>query len=783
MKKTIFKRSICGFIAIASLLSFTACGKQDIPMASKENVYTATNIEMPQDFDYVNLLGAYGDDIYVIGTKSESSGEGEDYTYSSKTILSVMDTAGTEKNSTVLAEDDGSGNGSKNIQKMCVADDGSIVLLVNSYTWNDETGESTSTYSIDKYDQNGTLIKSADITKSASSDDGYVYYDTMVIGNDGNYYLSGNNNVYVLDDSGNLVFQITGEDSGNDSGSYINAICKTSDGRMAAVVNSYSYENDTYTNTNTVKIIDAASKGFSDEYSINSNYYNFYNGGGDYDIYVGTDNALNGIKLATGEVETVIDWLKSGFDATTMDSATILSDGRILCTTYEYDTQGGGYSWSSSDMLITILTKVDPSTIADKQLITISALYLDYRIKQQIVEFNKTNDKYQIEVTTYNYYDDGTGNYDAGITKFNNDLISGNIPDIILLNYATPIDSYISKGMLADIYTFIDKDDTINKEDYLQNVFEASSVNGKLYSLIPSFTVSTVAGKSSIVGTNEGWTMADFKAVADAHPDSMMLSDMTKSNFLTNAVSYSMQSYVDRETGECHFNTDNFKSLLEYANTFPEEIDWQSVYDSNPNYWDDQQKWYREDKCILEQIYLYDFTRIRSLEQGDFGEPITFVGFPCDNGNGSVISADSEIAIMAKAKNPDGAWEFVKYFLSDEYQNSVSGSFPIKLSAYDKLKEDAKQKPFYLDDDGNKVEYDNTYYLGDQQIKIGVNTDEDNERMMNFIQSINSCINYDQELMNIITEEAGAYFSGQKSVDEVVDIIQNRANTYISENR
>ena len=137
MKKTIFKRSICGFIAIASLLSFTACGKQDIPMASKENVYTATNIEMPQDFDYVNLLGAYGDDIYVIGTKSESSGEGEDYTYSSKTILSVMDTAGTEKNSTVIAEDDGSGNGSKNFQKMCVADDGSIVLLVNSYTWND----------------------------------------------------------------------------------------------------------------------------------------------------------------------------------------------------------------------------------------------------------------------------------------------------------------------------------------------------------------------------------------------------------------------------------------------------------------------------------------------------------------------------------------------------------------------------------------------------------------------------------------------------------------------
>ncbi len=783
MKKTIFKRSVCGFIAIASLLSFTACGKQDIPMASKENVYSATNIEMPQQFDYVNSLGAYGDDIYVIGVKSESSGEGDDYTYSSKTILSIMDASGTEKSSTILAEDDGSGNGSKNVQKMCVADDGSIALLVNSYTWNDETDESINTYSIDKYDQNGNLVNSADITNSVTSDDGYVYYDTMVIGSDGNYYLSGSNNIYVLDESGKLVFTIGGENSGDNSGSYVNAICRIADGRMAAVVNSYSYTDDTYTSTNTVKIIDAAAKGFSDEYTVNSNFYSFYNGGGDYDLYVSTDNALKGIKLATGETETVIDWLKSGFDTTTMDSATILSDGRILCTTYKYNTEGGGYSWNSSDMLITILTKVDPSTIADKQLITVSALYLDYRIKQKIVEFNKTNDKYQIEVTIYSDYDDGTGSSDAGITKFNNDLISGNIPDIILLNYATSIDSYISKGMLADLYTFMDKDEEINREDYLQNVFDASSVNGKLYSLIPSFTIQTVVGKSSIVGTKEGWTMADFKAVADANPDAMMLSDMTKSNFLTNAVSYSMQSYVDRETGECHFNTDSFKSLLEYANTFPEEIDWQSVYDSNPNYWDDQQKWYREDKCILEQVYLYDFKRIKSLEQGDFGEAITFVGFPCDNGNGSAISADGEIAITAKAKNPDGAWEFVKYFLSDEYQNSVSGSFPIKLSAYDKLMETAKQKPYYTDDSGKKVEYDDYYYLGDQQIKIDVNTDEDNERMMNFIKSVNSCINYDQELMNIITEEAGAYFSGQKTVDEVVDIIQNRANIYINENR
>lgn len=40
----------------------------------------------------------------------------------------------------------------------------------------------------------------------------------------------------------------------------------------------------------------------------------------------------------------------------------------------------------------------------------------------------------------------------------------------------------------------------------------------------------------------------------------------------------------------------------------------------------------------------------------------------------------------------------------------------------------------------------------------------------------------DEEISNIINEEADAYFKGQKSVDEVADIIQSRVKIYISEN-
>ena len=41
----------------------------------------------------------------------------------------------------------------------------------------------------------------------------------------------------------------------------------------------------------------------------------------------------------------------------------------------------------------------------------------------------------------------------------------------------------------------------------------------------------------------------------------------------------------------------------------------------------------------------------------------------------------------------------------------------------------------------------------------------------------------DDEIIQIINEEAGAYYSGQKGVDDVVGVIQNRVQLYVDENK
>ena len=59
---------------------------------------------------------------------------------------------------------------------------------------------------------------------------------------------------------------------------------------------------------------------------------------------------------------------------------------------------------------------------------------------------------------------------------------------------------------------------------------------------------------------------------------------------------------------------------------------------------------------------------------------------------------------------------------------------------------------------------------------------EDVSKFYDYTVSVNSLNNMNIEITNIIAEEASAYYCGQKTAEEVADIIQNRVTVYINEN-
>lgn len=790
----IIKRAAAAVMAAAMLLPLTGCGKpKESGIASKEHVFTAEQIQLPEGIDDVSTIRYANEKLYIVGNHSWEEGEGENMQYKSETKLQVLALDGTLEKETIIssADDNKSEEGIstwKSIRNMDIGSDGNLVSLENVSTWNETTSENTDEFYIVKYDSEGNRIKEISLQKIQDSVEAdYFYINSFMPTDDGKYLLLHDSKIFVTDDSGALLNTI--EYSAADDNTYMGGLYKTGDGRIVTYVNISKQVGDEWKSENKIIVVDTANNKFGEEFEFTSGSTSFLNGTDKYDLLISRESGLAGYDIETGTVETIIDWLKSGFDSTAMngDSTTVLPDGRILCVTYNYKYDGGGgYSWGSDDMVISVLTEVDPATLPDKKLIKLYAMWLDIGVKRQVLEFNKNNPEYEIEITVYG--DDME--WQDALSKMNNDMISGNLPDILLINSNLPVDSYIAKGLFANIYDFMETDPDIHKEDYLQNLLKAYEVNGALYYTVPDFTINTMVGKTSDVGAEQGWTMDEFMALVEANPDKNIFdtSYATNTGMLTSFFSYNYDSFIDRNTGECSFNSDAFIKMMEFCNRFPTEVKDENI-DYDQNYWQEQEMQYRNGKTILSSEYIGRFQVIRELEQGKFGEPVTFKGMPGSNGNGSTFNSSSMLlAITAKSANKDGAWQFVRYFLTDEYQDIYTDintyNFPAKLSALEKKAENAKERPYWENEEtGEKEYYDNTYWNGTESINIGVNTDEDNERMMNFIKSITATSNYDTKIQDIITEESAPYFSGQKTAAQAAEIIQNRVANYIAENR
>jgi len=77
----------------------------------------------------------------------------------------------------------------------------------------------------------------------------------------------------------------------------------------------------------------------------------------------------------------------------------------------------------------------------------------------------------------------------------------------------------------------------------------------------------------------------------------------------------------------------------------------------------------------------------------------------------------------------------------------------------------------------------NTWWYDDTEIEIGALTEEEAQTIRDIVYGATSEASYDQDLLNIISEEAEYYFNGEKSAQEIAGIIQSRAQLYIDENR
>ena len=495
--------------------------------------------------------------------------------------------------------------------------------------------------------------------------------------------------------------------------------------------------------------------------------YSFFSGNG-YDLYVSKTDGFYGYDKGKDALTKLLDYVDSDLSiGYSINSVVAVSDQEFIANLPDENYNYALYR----------LTKVPADQVRDKTIITLAGRGIDYNVRDMVYKFNQESDGYKIKIVDYASLD-SEDDWQAGLTQFNLDIVSGNIPDIMFFVNDEPVDSYINKGLFLDMSSYLASDPELKDVKFVQNAFDSFKTGDKLYQIIPSFYVNTLAVKASNVPGMDTLTLKDCKEMIKQK--GVTFSDsfgmIAKDTIMYYGIMTSGNRFIDWENKTCNFNSEGFTELLEFANEFPAEI-------TEDMWMDYDEASYRTGEALFSLTYLNGFRAYKRYVDGTFGSDIKLIGFPNELGvNCSILTPNARFAVSSQTKYPEECWKFLRKLYLDEYQDTIEYDFPIRKDKFDELAKKSMEKQFWIDDDGEKHYEEEYYWVGDTQIEVQPLTQQDVDTVTDFVESLTLTYSSNEAVSNIISEEAAAYFKGQKSAQEVADIIQSRVSIYVNEN-
>ncbi len=439
------------------------------------------------------------------------------------------------------------------------------------------------------------------------------------------------------------------------------------------------------------------------------------------------------------------------------------------------DTFYLSYLSTKGEHYLAYCKKVAPEDVPDCSVITFGSTVLYGSMIDMIVDFNEKNTGIRIAFKNYQFYEK-EDDFNADMDKMYEDMVNGRMPDIVYLDpYSNmDIDTLSRKGVLADIGALIDDDPDMSRDDYLTNVFDAISYDGKLYRIMPSFSLYSAYGTAEYVAGYENWNVDEFLAYSDGlEPEESLMFTMfeTRDNFIEDMLKYNGYSWIDRDHFSCDFNDISFLRLVGYAAGLPEEIDFES--DHMYNYWNDSEYMLYNGEIRVNLSYMTSYKDAYYNAYVECKNQPVFVGFPSPDAQGSVITYTSYYLISADTPLLAETWDFIKPVLLSDYQNSDNiFNFPVLKSAFEADMEDCA-KPFTgYNEDNENTEYMLSYELEGEWIEVPYMTSEQISQAEEFVYSVDRLSFEDQELMQIITDEITDGLGRGKTPEEISASVQ-----------
>ncbi len=630
------------------------------------------------------------------------------------------------------------------VYDLCLGNDGNYYAVCTDYS-----GGSMKSYIV-KSDDNGNtskLVKIPYLEKESTKND-YKHYPSIIsiqVLEDGGIVLADQwdgNSLYVFSKDGVQIDKVRVGQNRNYITSGDNIITINEDNSGVIFYNP--------TQKKIVKTVDFSVVSEANAYALKK----------DGTLLLGDSGGIHRIQKEGTLWETIVDGPLNSMSMPTLSVFSLFVNEDDPEEYYiVYGVNDGG-----SELMHYVFNK-EVSSVPSKE-ITVYSLWENSTIRQAISLFQAENS--DIKVNYVVAMGEENGNITDYIRALNTELLAGNGADVLVLD-GLPVNSYIEKGVLADLKTLIEPME--KSGDLLTNVTGAYEKDGKVYEIPVRFSIPLIAGKQDAVKA-AGNTTDTANYIKQTNQKPYLQSTIYKRLIANYLALYSKELFqngtldeakltdflkniktISDNIGAMEVNKDQMRTnklydqLLGYDNLFPGDLStYLNKYDAS----------ILQVKNIFDSMLLFAAVKNNNWEYQSINQMFIPTGV---------------IGLNSGSKESDIAKKFISFLFSKNVQDAdVYDGFPVNAKSMNGWIEKEKNdiSVAVSDEDGNMIS-------AEWPIK------EEREAILRIAQNVKEPIETNQILITMIIDEVLPYLKGDIDENQAAAAVKAKVNTYLAE--
>ncbi|MCH5256217.1 MAG: extracellular solute-binding protein [Lachnospiraceae bacterium] len=520
-----------------------------------------------------------------------------------------------------------------------------------------------------------------------------------------------------------------------------------------------------------------------------TDYYQvYYFIGEDGVLYIAGEKGLHRHVIGGSAIEQVVDG-----NLSTFSNPTYSIGGMIMLPDNEF------MAIFSGGRLVHYVYDKDIPTVPNERLKVYSLKDVD-TIRQAISLYQTNNPEVYVEYEV-GIEDNSSVTRDDALKSLNTKIMAGEGPDVLVLD-RMPLDSYIEKGLLLDMTSFISG--LSGEEELFGNIVDAMKTDGKIYAMPCEIQVPVIMSDAKYLSMAKDLTgLADMmEEMRKDNPGKELLGTVSEKGVMRF---FSMTSVPAWTTDKGEINKEAVTEYLKQSKRI-----YDAILDGVPKeridrYLESNGSWLeefgesRDDSRYLRNLtggilYAGDWYKMEAgaLYSHDSYSNMTSVnkvsGYEdsvwqlmngqCEN----VFCAQTLLGINAASQYTEQAQDFIKLCLGKETQAGMYNGLAVNKAAFDASFDISSNKTASESEDGSYIWesmsgedgtlLDFIYYWPDEK-QIA--------ELKNCIESLNIAYIEDVVIEGAVYEEGGAYFRGEQSLEQAVDAIEKKVALYMAE--